>query len=205
MAGPIVTVEDQVKGAKQFYELQRRVGRESVSGPGSFLTATTEIREWLPRFLLSVNAVSLADCPCGDFHWLSEVCLPCEYAGYDIVPEIVEANRRNHPARCFDVLNLVESGPTGADVILCRDLLVHLTYEHAEKVLANFKASGARYVLLTTFPGIQNTELAQSHTGWGWRPLDMEAAPFGLGPAVDGVREVVAGEKWERWIRAYEL
>jgi hypothetical protein len=72
-------------------------------------------------------------------------------------------------------------------------------------VLDNFRKAGALYVILTTFPGGKNKELSQSHPGWGWRPLDMAAAPYHLDPTPECVREDAAGEVYERWMRMFRL
>lgn len=201
----MITPTQQAHGARRFYEIQKRTGRESVSGPGSFIASTEEIRRWLPVALRELGVRVLADVPCGDHHWMSQVELPCAYVGYDIVEELVEQNRQRYPQRAFYRLNAIEQRPMDCDAVLCRDLLVHLTYDHAAAAIANFRAAGAKWLICTTFPGVENRELVESHGGWGWRPLDMEAAPFLLGPAIDGVREVVAGETWERWARVYQL
>jgi hypothetical protein len=199
----MIDVELQAQGAARYVAMQHAVGRESMSGPGSSLEATAEIREWLPWILEKLGAKSMADVPCGDHHWLATVDIPCGYHGYDLLPELVEANRYGFPARRFDVLNAISDVPDG-DVILCRDLLVHLSLEHAACVLARFRESGARYLLLTTYPGVKNHELSQSHPGWGWRPLDMEAEPFRLVPTGDGVMEAGAREgSAERWVKVF--
>jgi hypothetical protein len=65
----------------------------------------------------------------------------------------------------------------GADVIFCRDCLVHLPIEEVKTVLRNFSRSGAKWVLTTTFPASgTNTEVRWS----GWRPLNLQAEPFHL-------------------------
>jgi hypothetical protein len=61
-------------------------------------------------------------------------------------------------------------------LILCRDCLVHLSNRLVAKALERIKKSGSHYLLATTFPGVQNTDIA---TG-GWRPIDMTATPHSL-------------------------
>ena len=64
-----------------------------------------------------------------------------------------------------------------ADVILCRDCLVHFSFQDIVRALHNFQHSGSRYVLTTTFIGLGvNDDIA---TG-AWRPLDLQAPPFAL-------------------------
>ena len=62
-----------------------------------------------------------------------------------------------------------------ADVIICRDGLVHLSFADARAAIRNFRRSGSRYLLATTF--VRRTENTDIPTG-GWRVLNMEAEPF---------------------------
>ena len=65
-----------------------------------------------------------------------------------------------------------------ADLILCRHLLIHLSFGQGLAALENFRRTGARYLLVTTNPSLQeNREIV--HTG-SFRPVNMERAPFVL-------------------------
>lgn len=156
---------------------------ESRSGPGSTLARTRSLREALPDLLRELGARSLLDAPCGDFHWMSEVPLDgVAYAGVDIVPALIAANRARFgaPGRTFAVADIVQDDLPCADALLCRECLVHLTLADAAQALANFRRSGARWLIATTFPATQaNGDVA---TGW-WRPLNLERPPFALPPA----------------------
>jgi len=62
-----------------------------------------------------------------------------------------------------------------ADVLLCRDCLVHLSYANIRVVLANIACSNIRFVLMTSFPERRdNYDVADGD----WRPLDFQAPPF---------------------------
>ncbi|MBV6652950.1 MAG: hypothetical protein KI786_04295 [Mameliella sp.] len=39
---------------------------------------------------------TLIDMGCGDFFWIKEVILPCQYIGRDIVASIIEENNRKY-------------------------------------------------------------------------------------------------------------
>ena len=123
-----------------------------LSGWGSSLEATGAIREELPKLLQSLDARSLLDLGCGDFTWMKEVKLPCPYIGVDIVPQVIadnEAKFRN-PQRHFLVLDACEEELPPADIVLCREVLFHLSFDDMERMFANVKRSGARYFIATT-------------------------------------------------------
>lgn len=130
-------------------------GAESPSGPGSSLDQTAVIRREIPRLLSRLGVRRLLDVPCGDFHWMSTVDLgDVAYIGGDLLPELVEANVRQHaaPRREFRVVDLLSAELPHADLVLCRDCLVHLSFADAQRALANITRSGARWLLTTTFP-----------------------------------------------------
>jgi hypothetical protein len=151
---------------------------ESRSGVGSTLDATRVLRAELPDALRQLEARVLLDVPCGDFTWMEQVDLSgIEYIGGDIVPLIVEENQRLHSrkSRRFTRLDLTQDVLPDADVLLCRDCLVHLSYANIRVVLANIARSNIRFVLITSFPGRRdNYDVADGD----WRALDFQAPPF---------------------------
>lgn len=151
---------------------------ESRSGVGSTLDSTRVLRNGIPMALRQLEARVLLDVPCGDFTWMEHVDLSgVEYIGGDIVPSIVEKNQRLHAgeSRRFVVLDLTRDILPDADVLLCRDCLVHLSYANIRAVLANVARSNIRYVLMTSFPGRRdNYDVADGD----WRALDFQTRPF---------------------------
>ncbi|HEY0024929.1 MAG TPA: hypothetical protein VGB24_18590 [Longimicrobium sp.] len=159
-------------------DVYRRYRDESVSGPGSSLDSTREIRARLPALLGELGVSSLLDAGCGDFNWMKEVALGgVEYTGVDVQSDLVDDVRRRHggPGRAFQRLDMLAGDLPRADLILCRDCLVFLSFHEVFRALHAFRQSGARYLLTTTF-----TRRAANHdTGLArWRTLDFGKAPF---------------------------
>ena len=151
---------------------------ESRSGVGSTLDSTAVLRAELPKALRQLEARVLLDVPCGDFTWMERVDLSgMEYIGGDIVPSIIEENQRLHASesRSFRQLDLTRDVLPDADVLLCRDCLVHLSYANIRAVLANIARSNIGYVLMTSFPGRGGN---YDVTDGDWRALDFQAPPF---------------------------
>ena len=123
-----------------------------LSGWGSSLEATGSIRQELPKLLQTLQAQSLLDLGCGDFTWMKTVELPCPYIGVDIVPQVIGENEAKFAddQRSFIVLDACEEELPPADVVLCREVLFHLSFEDMEKMFANVKRCGARYFIATT-------------------------------------------------------
>jgi len=160
---------------------------DSRSGLGSELTATAVVREQLPRLLEALSAGSLLDLPCGDFGWLSTVPLDLDYIGGDIVGEVVASNELRYGGpgtrRRFMRLDLTADPLPRADVVLCRDCLVHLSYGHISQAFDNLRRSGSTWLLTTTFlDHHENTDIESGD----WRLLNLTRPPFNL-PAPEAV------------------
>lgn len=169
---------------------RRTWGTESSSGGGSDLEQTESTRKMLPVLLKKVGARSMLDAPCGDFHWMSHIVADLDsYVGCDIVPELIERNSENYAS---DKVRFVSADITKdplprADVILCRDCMVHLSYADAFNSLRNLKRSGSTYLLATTYPGLlkRNWNII---TGM-WKPLDLQLAPYSFPEPIELVNE----------------
>src|SRR4051812_25476636 len=123
---------------------------ESVSGEGSNLERTKVTRAQLPGLLTRHGVRSILDAPCGDFFWMKALDLgDINYIGVDIVPEIITRDVELYagPRRQFLLCDLVDGALPAADLILCRDCLVHLPYAETWKALENMKRSGATWLL----------------------------------------------------------
>ncbi|MEW6074326.1 MAG: class I SAM-dependent methyltransferase [Planctomycetota bacterium] len=168
---------------------------ETRSGPGSSLERTRSVRAALPALLRRLGVRSLLDVPCGDFHWLAEVELDLEsYVGADIVPALIEENRRRHgrPGRTFLRLDLTRDDLPAADLVLCRDGLIHLSFADAARAVSRMRASGSTWLLTTTFRALARNRDKPSGRS---RLLNLERPPFGWPPPVEVVPEDAAGRR----------
>jgi len=151
-----------------------------LSGEGSSLEATEILRAELPRLLKRLGARSMLDLGCGDFTWMSEVDLRgIQYFGADIVPDVIarNQNRFDTAERTFIVANGIVDDLPSADVILCREVLFHLSFADAKSLLRKALATGAQHFLLTTDSMTRvNSDI---RTG-DFRVLNLMAGPFRL-------------------------
>jgi hypothetical protein len=154
-------------------------GVESVSGRGSDLSQTEIIRREIPLLLKDLGVKRMIDAPCGDFFWMKEVPLPVEkYIGIDIVEAIIDSNNAKYAdgQREFRSLNIITDALPPAELVLCRDCLVHLNFDQALKAIRNFKRSKITYLLTTTFTDRNaNVDLGEGDI---WRTLNLQRAPF---------------------------
>lgn len=167
---------------------------ESVSGDGSTLFASASLREVLPSLLSSLGAHSLLDAGCGDFNWMKTVNLAgVRYIGVDVVPELIAENVNSYAAddRIFMAADITKDQLPPADVVLCRHCFIHLPNDQVSKALNNMKASGARYLLATTFPAIdENVDIWPG----SFRPINLQAAPFRLAEPMRTIHDSAAAD-----------
>lgn len=163
------------------YETNAWGNDESVSGPGSTLSRGSDFRNDLLALFDAWNVRSVVDAPCGDFNWMRRIVEQRDvcYTGVDIVDALIARNAQLHGSgnRRFLRLDMTRDDLPQADVIICRDGLVHLSFADARAALRNFRRSGSRYLLTTTF--VDRRENRDVPTG-GWRVLNLQAAPFHL-------------------------
>jgi SAM-dependent methyltransferase len=165
---------------------------ESPSGTGSTRERGAHFRGALLDVLERFEVRSIVDAPCGDFNWMRDVVSERHaYTGIDIVEELIARNRTRYGAanQTFLCADLTADPLPAADVILCRDCLVHFSYADIHAAIANFRRSGAKYLLTTTFNDANNIDI---RTG-GWRPLNLQAEPFSFPPPLATIDEFPPG------------
>jgi hypothetical protein len=176
---------DRKEAFTQHYKENLFRGELSKSGPGSDPQNTYTIRTELIKLLTSLQVNVLLDAPCGDFYWMKDVLsyYPIHsYYGVDIVSELIENNNKAYqtPHVRFIVGDIVEElYPDYADMMLCRDCLVHLSFASIYKVLQNFAKSKIKYLVTTTFTRITRTNL-NFEDGTNWFPINLTKHPFNL-------------------------
>jgi hypothetical protein len=172
---------------------------ESPSGLGSEMDATAVLRTELPRLLAKFGIASLLDAPCGDAGWIGAADLGVGYVGIDIVPALVERLQARAAAGQiggdYRLADITRDSLPRCDAVLCRDCLVHLSFANIERAVANFKRSGAVWLIATTFPEWQTNRDCEDGD---WRALNFEHAPFRWGAPIELLNEncTEAGGGW---------
>lgn len=164
-------------------------GDQSVSGPGSSLVATALLRPQLLRLFSDLGIQTLADAPCGDVNWITQITGTLDYYfGFDVVESLIARNlaatkQSNH---FFRVLDVTREILPKADAILSRDCIVHFPLDLGRTTLENFKRSNSTYLISTTFPSVQQNRECRLGS---WRPLNLTLAPFNLPQPIAILRE----------------
>jgi hypothetical protein len=155
---------------------------ESISGTGSELEATTTVRQCLGAWIQKYNIKRFADIPCGDANWQGHIpgMESVEYHGFDIAPTAVKTARAKNSQRTnmkFELHDLTSGPPpVKPDLIMVRDVIQHVPFESGVAMLKNAKASGARFLAVSSWQGGGNSAV----TPGGMYYADVNKAPFNL-------------------------
>jgi hypothetical protein len=180
---------------EQLYQSNLWPIQESISGPGSDLAYTKPIRKELPILVAELGISSILDIPCGDFNWMQTVNFgSCKYIGADIVDELVSRKNQQYAsdARKFIKLNIVNDELPTVDLVLCRDLFVHLPYGDIVKALNNIRKSRSKYFITTShLLTKKNHDILVGQ----WRPINLLLRPFSFPAPIRIIYEdVLEGE-----------
>lgn len=167
--------------ADTFREIYRtnHWGATERSGEGASAHQAAAVLRHLAALIERLAIRTLLDVPCGDFAWMQHLDADVEYIGGDVLPELALRNQQQWgaPRRRFLPLDLLTDDLPDADLLLCRDCLVHLSVADVHAALANIRRSRCTWLLTTTFPGVTANE--DIVTG-DWRPLNLQLSPFAL-------------------------
>jgi len=106
---------------------------------------------------------------------------PVSYIGVDVVPDLIDRNRRLYEGelRRFDLLDISRDRLPDANVILCRDCLIHLSFTRIQETISNFKKTTATHLLCTTHTSVLENKDCEDG---GWRSLNLQLPPFNFPP-----------------------
>lgn len=156
---------------------ENKWGTNPKSGFGSSLTVVQPYIDYLVRIIKNNNIKTVLDYGCGDWNFSKTInweSLVCSYIGADIVPEIIEQNKK-YETECikFNVVTDTWVFP-GSDLIICKDVLQHLPNSSIAVLVQCFLVN-AKYVLITN--DFTDTDTKDCDFG-GCRPLNFSDSGF---------------------------
>lgn len=162
----------------------------SKSGPGSDLDQTKIVRDEIERLIIDYEIHSVLDIPCGDFYWMSKVNLGnAKYIGGDIVDDLIKNNIKKYKTEKvnFKIIDIIDDRLPQADLIIVRDLFVHLKNKQVLSSIRNIKKSGSKYLLVTSF--LRDDKNRDIEIVSQWRPLNLMLEPFNLPKPLEIINE----------------
>lgn len=188
--------ESAAEKFRLIYEKNLWRNAESVSGSGSTLKFTKNIREALPRVIDQYDIHSIFDAPCGDFNWMKHVLktVDIRYIGGDIVEDLIKRNNKAFVTENIEFvsIDLISEHFPAVDMMLCRDCLFHMSYENTLEILNNFIDSNIEYFFTTTYKKPADFINGDIVTG-SFRAIDLTKVPYHFSD--DALFTVLDGKK----------
>ncbi|MEO1406622.1 MAG: class I SAM-dependent methyltransferase [Pseudomonadota bacterium] len=171
------------------YDLNMWGASKSRSGLGSEPAATAAISAQIGDLVSRLNVQSILDAPCGEGFLLENMPQKVAYHGVDIVAPLIKDLSERYSLssnRDFSVSDICSDPLPDAELAVCRDLLVHLSFGNVLLVLRNLMSSGCSWLLVTHFTEVdQNYDVEDGD----WRPLNMTLPPFNFPEPIELLNE----------------
>jgi hypothetical protein len=186
---------DNVKSVfTDIYEQNIWDNDESVSGDGSTLEYTANLRASLPELFQEFGITSILDAPCGDHNWFRYVERPenVSYVGGEIVDELVASNatKYSNDRTSFIKLDIIADPLPSVDLFFCRDVLFHFSFGDIFRTLENFASSRIKYIFTTSHTRCRaNVDIKTGQ----FRLLNLRERPFSLPEPIYAVDDWIDG------------
>jgi hypothetical protein len=155
----------------------------SVSGHGSNINTNQffNLQKIFTKIIVNKKINSVLDIPCGDFLWFYEIIKDknIDYFGVDIVKELIEANRIKYQNKNFSFINhdIVNFDTYRKfDLILIRDLFIHIQNSDIKKIIQNIEKMDFRYIALNSYNNKVNDDVIVGKH----RKVNLLIEPFNL-------------------------
>ena len=148
---------------------------ETICGSGSTIRNSSIIIEGLNKMINNYDIKSIADLGCGDFNWMKKVNLSSiDYIGYDW---FIKNNADIYGSEniTFAEGNIADIDIRKSDLVICKDVMIHMDNDHALAILNNIKRSKPKYLFVTTFNICSNDKRDLNSN---FAPLNIELKPF---------------------------
>lgn len=157
------------------------------SGPGSYEKNTVLYRELLQNYFNDQRFHTIVDFGCGDFQIMKLINVPLDkiYKGIDIVPEVIEQNKKFYAKaniKFYLIKDLYKINPQDqivkSDLLIVKDVLMHWSNKKIQyfidQILPHFK-----YALIT-HDIAEDDKLNKNITTGKFRPIDITYPPFSV-------------------------
>ena len=179
----MLSAPDARERFRLIYEKNLWRNSQSASGSGSTRKFTRNIRKAIPEVVSKLQIRSIFDAPCGDLNWMRLVLreIDVDYIGADIVPQLIEENRKRirRPNTEFLLLDLTSDPFPRTDLMICRDCLFHFSFQDTLSLFENFIQSGTTYFFSTSSDRPDDWSNEDILTG-SFRPIDLHRPPYHL-------------------------
>lgn len=117
-------------------------GASSVSG-------TALLRSRMLDLFREHKIYSVFDAGCNDCNWASLLAHYVRYLGGDISEPLIQNARNQYPELELQIHDVTTDPIPSVDLLLCRDVAIHLSTDHKQQLWNNWYRSGVPWILIT--------------------------------------------------------
>ncbi len=165
------------------YKFNTWESSETKSGPGSeinspFVKETKDFLTFVVNTYITSETLSISDIPCGDFNFINNLfedifeftnIKQINYYAYDIVDNILsdfdKLKKLENVNYYFKVLDITKEIPIKTDIVLCKELFIHLSFEDINRCFLNFKKSKSTFLIVNNFYNGENVDINYTSLG----------------------------------------
>ena len=170
--------------------------RNTVRGASS-IAGTQQIRANMSRLFDTHHVQSIFDAGCNDCHWIQLVVEQNNYQGGDISPAMIQGVKQLYPELDVIVHDVTTDPLPKVDLLLVRDVAIHLNNEHKRAIWNNWLNSNIPWILITHFTHYDsvesnrftNKEIDYTTGEFPFADVDWGIDPWNFPPPVDIVIE----------------
>lgn len=155
---------------------------EVSSGQGSTIANTKIYRFFLQEFLKENNIKSVVDVGCGDWEFSKLIdWTGINYTGIDVVKSVIERDQLMYSKENVNFIhsNGIEMDLPSADLLIIKDVLMHLPNDMIPKIFPQFKKY--KHCLITHNVELRTLTSPNKDISAGdFRNLDLTQPPFNL-------------------------
>lgn len=156
---------------------------EGFSGTGSLVAFSKDYMLFLQKFISEKNIRSVVDVGCGDWEFSQHIDWKgASYKGFDVVPSVIDKNNKKFSKSgiTFECVDVINSELPRADLMLCKDVLQHLTNADISLILKQLPKY--KYCLITNdiSPDTLTSDNPEILHRGSYRTLDLTKSPFNL-------------------------
>ncbi|WP_298282977.1 glycosyltransferase [Acidocella sp.] len=149
-------------------------------GKGSYPANTTGYRSYVEKFIFENDVNSIVEIGCGNYAIFEKIyCHDATYVGLDIIPELIEQNKRNfqRPGVSFQLMPEQAEGLPHADLLVIKSVLQHLDNQtiiaFRDQIIPKY-----RFCLITNSLNTQGHSTNMDIQSGDFRPLNLVEAPY---------------------------
>lgn len=153
---------------------------KTVCGNGSLKINNIDFLIFLENIITKYTINSLLDLGCGDLNYIGEYIQKSklDFLGLDASVDLISYNKnmyKDYENLKFDICNIIENDiPRNYDLILIKEVFIHLSDNLIIQSLNNIKKSNPNYLLISGHSDNFKNKDSLNNLGWGFRKFDSE-------------------------------